>query len=139
MNDGPISTNPNAVGEVTGGLASFGKKLMGAVTGQKKSRTDEMSDSAALHKTVLAHQAAEHSHELKKMRLAHKNFSNLNVRSGKAVEYESGGTKVKATYGGTSPAAKKSTAKKPATPKATTKSTTKPVVSAESVKARKGK
>jgi hypothetical protein len=125
------------MGKIAGGV----NKAVDFITGgkDKASRGEHFTDSASLHKMVLDHQAAEHSHELKKMRLAHKNFSNLNVRSGKAVEYESGGTKVKATYGGTSPAAKKSTAKKPATPKATTKSTTKPDVPAESVKARKGK
>jgi hypothetical protein len=101
MNDGPIANNPNAVAQVGGTWAGLAKKGINLLTG-KKSRKKEMTDSVRLHKTVLKHQAAEHSHELAKMKLAHKNFNNLNVRAGKAVEYESGGTKVKGTYVGKS-------------------------------------
>ena len=129
MNDGPIANNPNAVAQVGGTIAGLAKKGINLLTG-KKSRKKEMTDSVRLHKTVLKHQAAEHSHELAKMKLAHENFNNLNVRAGKAVEYESGGTKVKGTYVG------KSLPSKPTKPASTrSRSTSSPA----STRAKKGK
>jgi hypothetical protein len=130
MSTGPIGNNPDAVAQVGGTFVGLIKKGIKMATGEKKSRTSEMTDSAALHKTVLKHQAAEHSHELAKMRLAHEHFNNLNVRAGKAVEYESGGTKVKGTYVG------KSLPPKPTKPTSTrSRSTSSPA----STRARQGK
>jgi hypothetical protein len=155
MNDGPISTNPNAVGEVTSGLASFGKKLMGAVTGQKKSRTDEMSDSAALHKTVLEVQAAEHSHissEAEKSRQHQKDLVThvVTAMEGRGGTLKSDGSKIEYSSPAKSRVASPATkTRKPKSPvptpplskssKTAAKLPTKSAVPAESVKARKGK
>jgi hypothetical protein len=130
MSTGPIGNNPDAVQQVGGTVVGLIKQGIKTFTKTKKSKTDEMTDSARLHKTVLAVQKAEHSHELAKMRLAHEHFNNLNVRAGKAVEYESGGTKVKGTYVG------KSLPPKPTKPASTrSRSTSSPA----STRARQGK
>lgn len=155
MSNGPVSTNPNAVGEVAGGLASLGKKVFGAVTGQKTSRKDEMTDSASLHKTALAYQKAEHSHvssEAEKSRQHQKDMVThvVTTMAGKAGTIKSDGANIEysspAKSRVASPSAKTRKPKNPVpTPplsrssKPAAKSPTKPAVSAESIKARKGK
>jgi folylpolyglutamate synthase/dihydropteroate synthase len=71
MSNGPINTNPNAVGEVGGAVAGLVKKAVNLVTGgkDKSSREEHFTDSASLHKTVLAVQKAEHSHAKKEAAL----------------------------------------------------------------------
>lgn len=120
MNDSPISTNPNAVGEVTGGIAGFAKKAIGVFTGDKKSRSQEFGDSSALHKMVLDHQAAEHSHissEAEKSRQHQKDMVThvVTTMEGRGGTIKSDGSKIEYSSPAKSGAAS-SAASKPKSP-----------------------
>ena len=153
MSNGPISTNPNAVGEVMGKIAGGVNKAVDFITGgkDKASRGEHFTDSASLHKMVLDHQAAEHSHissEAEKSRQHQKDLIThvATTMAGKAGTLKSDGSKIEysspAKSRVASPAAK---TRKPKSPVPTPplskspKTATKPDVPAESVKARKGK
>lgn len=122
MSDGPINTNPNAVGEVGGAVAGAVKKAIGLFTGGKNSREAQFSDSASLHKMVLDHQAAEHSHassEAEKSRQHQKDLIThvVTTMSGKAGTIKSDGSKIEysspAKTRAASPAAKTRKPKSP--------------------------
>jgi hypothetical protein len=127
MNNSPISTNPNAVGEVAGGIAGLAKKAIGLFSGDNKSRTQEFGDSSSLHKLVLDHQAAEHSHaasESDKQRKHELDFHDRTVQTAKSLGYNSSSSMSlqtssgnKMTFGGNKPVETKSAAStKPKSP-----------------------
>jgi hypothetical protein len=144
MNDGPISTNPNAVGEVGGAVAGFIKKAFNVASGKKR-RQDEFTQSVESHKAVLSNYQE-----------AHEKFHETAIKTAKTMGYNSSSSMTVATpHGGTvtfggnrqgtrspkSPAAKPA-AKKPATakPVAKTAAKVKSVPPVTSVKSRnKGK
>jgi hypothetical protein len=146
MNDGPISTNPNAVGEVGGAVAGFIKKALNVASGKKR-RQDEFTQSVESHKSVLTNyqEAHEKFHETA-MKTAQ--AMGYNSSSSMTVETPHGG---KVTFGGNrqgtrsrksptaKPAAKKPAAAKPAAEKKPA-AKVKPVPPAAPVKSRnKGK
>lgn len=157
MSNGPINTNPNAVGEVGGAVAGLVKKAVNLVTGSKDkgSREEHFTDSASLHKMVLDHQAAEHSHvssEAEKARQHQKDMVShvVATMAGKAGTLKSDGSKIEYSSPSKSRAASPTTkTRKPKSPvptpplsrssKPAAKLPTKTEVPTEPVKARKGK
>jgi hypothetical protein len=124
-------------------------------SGEKKSRAQEFGDSSSLHKLVLDHQAAEHSHissEAEKSRQHQKDLVThvVTTMAGKAGTLKSDGSKIEYSSPAKSRVASPATkTRKPKSPvptpplskssKTAAKLPTKSAVPAESVKARKGK
>lgn len=152
MSAGPIGNNPDAVAQVGGVFAGLAKKGIKMITGGKSSRTAEMTDSARLHKTVLAHQKAEHTHTASEAALdraheqslhktAMEHAAGYNSTSAKTIktqnlEVSMSGNKTNTRSSSTT---KPKVAKTAEPAKPATKSRTKPVIPAESVKVRKRK
>jgi hypothetical protein len=151
MSNGPISTNPDAVGELTGKIAGGINKAVDFITGgkDKASRGEHFADSASLHKMVLDHQAAEHSHissEAEKSRQHQKDLIThvATTMAGKAGTLKSDGSKIEYSSPSKSRAASPATkTRKPKSPVPTpplTPTQKKPVTPETSVKSRnKGK
>jgi hypothetical protein len=120
MNDGLIKTDPGAVGKVMGAVADGVKRVFRMDEEGKKSRGSEFSDSASLHKMVLDHQAAEHSHissEAEKSRQHQKDLVThvVTTMAGKAGTLKSDGSKIEYSSPAKSGAAS-SAASKPKSP-----------------------
>jgi hypothetical protein len=126
MSDNPISTNPNAVGEVGGAVAGAVKKAIGLFTGDKKSRGAEFNESSSLQKIVLDHQAAQHSHaasEAEKQRDHESKMQARFIEHGEKTGYDSTssasfkGVHTQYSYGGNKPKEKAaSSTSKPKSP-----------------------
>ena len=140
----PVSSNPNAVGEVAGMFAGLAKKALNVVSGKKR-RQDEFAQSVESHKAILTNYQE-----------AHDKFHETALKTGKAMGYNSSSSLTvetpnggKVTYGGNRPQTRSRAVSKPApktaskaAPKtpAKTAAKVKPVTPAAPVKSRnKGK